>query len=57
MKIIFHDNDFYLKTAIEIDKRVYNRQFSCDCSLNENEEFQKMITIYIFGKQSFELIK
>ena len=57
IKIIFHDSDLYLKTVIEIDERVYNRRFSCDCSLSENEEFQKKITMYIFEKQSLESTK
>ena len=52
MKTIFQNDNFYLKTIINIDEAVRSRWFSCDCSLTEDEIFQEKMTMY-FSKKKF----
>ena len=57
IKIFFQDNNSYLKNTIFIDEEVQKRQYSCECSLIENEIFQEKITMYISNKVSTKVAK
>ena len=57
MKIIFQDNNLYLKTIIKIDEQIQSRRFHCDCSMIENEIFQKKMTMYSSKKKTSESMK
>ena len=41
MKIIFQDNNFYLKLIIDNDEIIRSCRFFCDCSMIKNEIFKK----------------
>ena len=57
MKTIFQDDNFYLKTIININEVVQSRWFSCDYSLTKDEIFQEKVTMYFSRKKSLKSAK
>ena len=57
MKTSFQKSDFYLKTIIKIDEQIRSRRFLYDCSMIENEIFQKKMTMYFLKKRSSKSTK
>ena len=57
MRVIFQDNNSYLKMIIKIDEQIQSRRFHCDCSMIENKIFQEKVTMYSSRKKFSESTK